>query len=142
MSEIIGKPLDEIRQLDIDVDGLSERQLCYIVALGIGEVKRLDVWTEKNYHPSTHFMLGDRGDRQFIPNYTSSWEHAGRVLETMPFVSLFVGDKIVVCSEHVGAHPNSIREYYNVKGADLKTAITKAAAKCVLGGIELEVKDE
>jgi len=138
MTKIIGKPLDEIRKLDIDVDEMSERQLGYIVALGMGELFRAN---------STKFIPGNlakyfrghnpiRGHYKW-PDYTSSWEHAGRVFESLPHWSVITRKIVESGDGSPGDMELNFGGEFRIIGP-YKKAITKAAAKCVLEGIELE----
>jgi len=147
MSELIGKPLDEIRDLERDIDELSGRELCYIVALGIGQVS--DNGDICKYE-GTPFWDNKGGEfapskirEVFVwPDYTSSWEHAGRVLgllSTKPKleVSINGGKGTEKVDLMVVEHPI---EQFKVHSYGVpRSAITKAAAKCVLAGIALEV---
>jgi len=78
------------------------------------------------------------------PDYTSSWEHAGRVLEALEYAEpLFLldaefgkGKMKEICDSADLKVRNIVEE------SSLKNTIAKFAAKCVLNGIELEGDNE
>jgi len=143
LTDIIGKPLDEIQQLDIDVDELTDRELCWIVALGVGDIEDFASWG-----PGGSIEYYGNNDSKVFPKYTSSWEHAGRVLEAMPAgtetatYSSYRTSGAICCYERRSTdvwNTSRLDKRFKADEATLKEAITKAAAKCVLEGIELEV---
>lgn len=139
MSEIIGNPLQEIIDLDPDLDDLSWREICYIVALGMDEVLNR-YWTQSTleHHAEYDFHGADGTNAVFLwYAYHESWQHAGRVLESLPWFDIDGTHK----AHKVQAGP-SAPDIVQAFDKDLKKAITKAAAKCVLAGIELEVDCE
>jgi len=134
---IIGKKIEEIRELDIDVHELSDRQLCYIVALGMDFDFTIATFA---YRPG----FRDQGSQW--PDYTESWDHAGRVLEALPWCEIYGGGNYEgynisvphYSKDNPGRSPDNT---YVDNHSDFKKAITKAAAKCALEGIELEVSE-
>jgi len=148
MTKIIGKPLDEILKLDIDVDDLSVRQLCYIVALGMGDIDTANFTYFNEFTFESEAVL-DRGQDNSIPrghwpDYTSSWEHAGRVLESLERLNhtlLLVSEAPESTLHHINIKDMGGKIYAWVETHGLRETITKAAAKCVLEGIDLEVSE-
>jgi len=140
LTDIIGKSIEEIRELDPDVDELSERELCYIVALGTKEAEESNnIWIPDS---DACVFFDNTGVRPFYawPDYTSSWEHAGRLLEALPSFYAVYPDGLI--QDRYDAPPECPEcDVINVcrEGVETKKSITKAAAKCVLEGIELEV---
>jgi len=146
MTDIIGKPLDEIRKLDIDVEDLSDREVCYVVALGMGHLNN-DTLTPAKCFNSYY----DGSVKSTWPPYILLWQHAGRVLEAMPAGTETATYSCDNTSGAICCYEKRSTDKWNVSRLDkrfkadeatLKKAITKAAAKCVLEGVALGVKDE
>ena len=78
----------------------------------------------------------DRTDAHW-PDYTSSWEHCGRVMEALPgdYQTFSHGDSYAYFDITFEGDPIISTE---ITG-NLKKAITLAAARCVVQGIALEV---
>jgi hypothetical protein len=149
MTDIIGKTLDEIRGLDPDVDELSDREVCYIVALGMGDVSDKGDICKFEGSPFWDNKGGEFAPSKirevFVwPDYTSSWKHAGRVLGAMPAgteTATYSSDSArgaICCYEKRSTdvwNTSRLDKRFKADEDTLKESITKAAAKCVLEGI-------
>lgn len=134
MTNPIGLTLEELRdQFDPeDVEDMTWRQRCYVVARGMGEIA-----IYKNADKIDFPFYSGKGDEPiWWPTYHESGKHAMRVLEALPNAK-YVDTHIrynkwtVSCNQGPSSDGDVVfAQKYN----DLKEAITKAAAKAVLAG--------
>lgn len=119
-----------------DIPKLTNKQLCYIVALGMGEVRTVHGWSGT---PDFDVFTEDPDE---WPDYISSRNHCMRVLEAIvPIVNT-----ISLSQWDIGAYSHLVdagddKELIEVECADsLKRSVIEATGKCVIEGIELGVE--
>lgn len=132
MTDIIGKALDEIRSLDIDVDELSDREVSYILALAL----------DFNFTTSSVSITGgfkEQG-RQW-PDYKGQPAHAWDLFNSIPFERQWDDDAEVY---FFWPESSPIAECWRAIESneyDSMKYLAESAAKCVIEGIELEVSE-
>lgn len=135
------QPLDEIIKEQPKLDDLNWGEICAIVAKGRG--LNLKGGSPEQRYPAfegSFYICGDDDGWPYLwPAYQCSREQAMELLEAIPYNGLsFWKIKGSNVFELCLKFPSNDEIAVRLVSEDMKLFITKAAAKCVLAGIELE----